>query len=555
MQWKRQGKGLLTATSTGREEQSADVLSQEVTAVQAAPPALEQKPHSLGTKIMRSVVFGGLRYVFIAPIPFIMTPLILHKIGVAGYGTWAVFLAVNGLTSLADLGLVGTLSKFVAEYHARRDFPALGRLLGSGLTLFLLLDLVLSTAVWFASPLLVERLFRGSMIPGAELVSLLRCFLIVIAANILSQLFASVTTGLQRLDLTHIMSAANAIMSAGFAAVLLLRGAGLHGLVYGYIGSAVLTIAVYIVLVRKLLPHVALNPFLFNRTEARKMFGYSLRLYITQAAVAVHNQVEKVFLAIFIGVAPVGWYDIASDTALKLRGAIGLILSPVLPAASELDALGDKSRMRELYYRSHKYLALVGVPVVCFMAAVSRRFVELWLGPHLTMISLPLAVLLAVNFFNLATGPGFMIFAGTGNLGPGVRSALLAIVLNIFLSLGLIYRFGFTGAVIGTAGALTLASAYFMMLFHRETGFPVIRILREGYLKPAVVSVVVLCSILAIRSPKNLSWFGLVGMGLVFGALYSFFILQSGFFDEYDWNKVQFFVPLARHARRIVRIA
>jgi len=58
---------------------------------------------TLGTKIVRSVVFGGLRYVFIAPIPFIMTPLILHRIGVAGYGTWAVFLAINGLTSLADL--------------------------------------------------------------------------------------------------------------------------------------------------------------------------------------------------------------------------------------------------------------------------------------------------------------------------------------------------------------------------------------------------------------------------------------------------------------------
>src|SRR5258708_22621017 len=135
------------------------------------------------------------------------------------------------------------------------------------------------------------------------------------------------------------------------------------------------------------------------------MFGYSLRLYLTQAAVAVHNQVEKVLLALLVGVAAVGWYDIASDIALKMRGTVGLILSPVLPAASELSALGDESRTKELYYRSHKYLALGGVPVVCFVAAVSHRFVELWLGPNLTMIALPLSVLLAVNFFNLATGP------------------------------------------------------------------------------------------------------------------------------------------------------
>jgi O-antigen/teichoic acid export membrane protein len=531
------------------------MLTGETKEANAKSAGSDLAPRSLGNKIMRSVVFGGLRYVFIAPIPFIMTPLILHRIGVEGYGTWAVFLAINGLTSLADLGLVGTLSKFVAEYYARQDFDALARLMGSGLALFLLLDLVIGVAVWCASQLLVARLFRGGTTPNAELVLLLRCFLIVIAANILSQLFASVTSGLQRLDLTHMVSAANVIMNAVFGGVLLLRGVGLRGLVYGYVGSAILTIGVYLILVRKLLPQVPLNPLRVDRTEARKMFGYSVRLYITQAAVVVHNQVEKVFLALLVGVASVGWYDIASDVALKMRGIIGLILSPVFPAASELNALGDQSRMKELYYRSHKYLALVGVPVVCYVAAVSNRFVALWLGPHLKMIALPLSILLAVNFFNLTSGPGFMIFAGSGNLRPGVQSAILAIVLNVILSLGLIYKFGFAGAVMGTAGALIIASAYFMAVFHRQSGYPVFRVLKESYLKPILFSILLLALILAIHPTKSLSWFGLAVMGVVFGLSYSAVILQSGFFDEYDWGKIESFVPMARQARRLCRIA
>ena len=542
-------------TGVREEEQYPGMLTEEIKQDNTTSIALASPPRSLGTKIMRSVVFGGLRYVFVAPIPFIMTPLILHKIGVTGYGTWAVFLAINGLTSLADLGLVGTLSKFVAEYYARQDFAALARLLGSGLALFLLLDLLIGSAVWGASPLLVKRLFHGSVVPGAELIVLLRCFLIVIAANILSQVFASVTTGLQRLDLTHMVGGANTIMSAVFGAVLLLRGGGLRGLVYGYIASAILTIAIYLILVRKLLPQIILNPMRFDRSEAKKMFGYSLRLYVTQAAVVVHNQVEKLFLAMLVGVAAVGWYDIASDIALKLRGAIGLVLSPVFPAASELNALDDQSRMKELYYRSHKYLALVGVPVVCYVAAVSNRFVALWLGPKLGMIALPLSILLAVNFFNLATGPGFMIFAGTGNLRPGIQSAILAIVLNVPLSLGLIYKFGFAGAVMGTAGALILASAYFMAVFHRESGYPAFRVLKESYFKPALCSVLLLAVILVIHPARSLSWFGLVEMGVVFGLLYFALILQSGFFDEYDWGKIENFMPMARHARRLCRIA
>jgi O-antigen/teichoic acid export membrane protein len=519
------------------------------------PGSTVLNPRPLGAKIMRSVVFGGLRYIFIAPIPFVMTPLILHRIGVAGYGTWAVFLAINGLTSMADLGLVGTLSKFVAEYHARRNFPALSRLLGSGLTLFLLLDVIIGGVLWCATPLLARRLFHGTTMSSAELIVLFRCFLIVIATNILTQLFASVTSGLQRLDLTNLIGAANVVCSALFAGLLLLRGWGLRGLVYGYIASGILTVGIYLIVVRRLLPQVALNPLLFDRSEVRKMFGYSLRLYITQAAVVVHNQVEKVFLAVLTGVGPVGWYDIASDIALKIRGAIGFILSPVLPAASELDALGDESRMKELYYRTHKYLALCGVPTVFYIIAISNRFVELWLGPGMRMISLPLSVLLAANFFNLATGPGFLILAGRGYMKPGIQSALLGLSLNLVLSLGLIYELGFAGAVLGTLVSLVIASSYFILLFHRHTGYSLLRMVEESYFKPILCSTLILAGLLAVCPTTSLSWFGLAGMGFVFGITYAVAILLVHFFDEYDWIKIEGFIPLARYARRKGRIA
>jgi peptidoglycan biosynthesis protein MviN/MurJ (putative lipid II flippase) len=148
-----------------------------------------------------------------------------------------------------------------------------------------------------------------------------------------------------------------------------------------------------------------------------------------------------------------------------------------------------------------------------------------------------------------------MIFAGSGNLKPGVQSAILAIVLNVLLSLGLIYKFGFAGAVMGTAGALILASAYFMAVFHRQSGYPIFRVLQESYFKPTLCSVLLLTLILVIHPTKSLSWFGLIGMGVVFGVLYSSVILRSGFFDEYDWNKIEGFLPLARRTRRLCRIA
>jgi O-antigen/teichoic acid export membrane protein len=509
---------------------------------------------SLGKQIIRNVLFGGLRYALVVPIPFVMTPLILHEIGVTGYGTWAVFLAINGLTSLADLGLVGTLSKFVAEYHATRDFAGLSKALNSGLGLFLLIDVAIGMALWIVTPVLAKQLFHGSTVPQHELVLLLKLFLIVIAANILTQLFASVTTGLQRLDLTNMISAGNVLLSAVFAGFLLLRGWGLRGLVYGYCASAVLTVVVYMVVIRKLLPQVVPNPLGFDRMEAKKLFSFSLRLYITQAAVAVHNQLEKVYLGMLVGVSAVGWYDMASDIALKARNGLGVILGPVLPAASELHALEDGARMRELFYRAHKYLALLGVPVVCYVVTISHRFVELWVGPSLTIVALPLSILLVVNFFNLATGPGFLIFAGMGDLGPGIQSATFGVVLNVALSFGLIYKFGFAGAVLGTSASIVLASIFFMAVFHHRSGYPIWRVLREGYLKAAAYSIPILLILSRIFPARSLSWYGMVGVGLCFCIMYSTVVLLTGFFDDYDWSKIESFLPPVRYARKRVRI-
>src|SRR5579864_4937507 len=97
---------------------------------------LKIKTASLGTKVVRNVLFSGARLVVLAPLPFILVPYFLKKLGTSGYGTWAVFLAVSGLTSAADFGLITTLSKHVAEYYATKDFGALNQVVNTGFVVY-----------------------------------------------------------------------------------------------------------------------------------------------------------------------------------------------------------------------------------------------------------------------------------------------------------------------------------------------------------------------------------------------------------------------------------
>jgi O-antigen/teichoic acid export membrane protein len=514
---------------------------------------LDDKP--LSAKIARNIAFGGVRALVIAPVPFLLTPLILRKIGAVGYGTWAVFVMLASLTSLADLGLVGTLSKHVAEYYAHRDYQQLNRLLNTGLVVFGILASFVVTVLWIASGKVVGFLFRDSFLARVELLSLFHCLLILIGVNILMFLSSSVTTGLQRIDLTNILSAFNVVCAAVAGSLLLLAGWGLRGLVYGSVGSAVVTFLIYLWLVRRLLPEIRLNPLLADIHEAKKIFAFSWRMYLVQASAAIHSHIEKVFLALFVGVAAVGLYDIASDVALKLRSVPGLLLSPILPAAAELDARGRGEKLTELYYRAHKYLAFIGVPLVFYVVAISNRFVDLWIGPNLKTLAVPISALLLANFFSQATGPGYLIFLGRGILNPGVYSAFIGIGLNIPLSFILIRSYGFGGAVVGTCVSLIAATASFVYLFHRRTGNSFVRLMREAYLKPVISSVTLLYILILVRPTSNLTWLGLFLLGVIFAIAYTLGLLFVQFFDRYDWDKIESVVPIARLARRIIPVA
>ncbi len=515
--------------------------------------APEQK--SVRAKLVRNVVFSGLRTILLWPVPFLLIPFILGKVGTAGYGTWALFLAVINLTALADLGLGGTLTKQVAEHYANDDFEALSGLINTALVLYLALALILVALLWLGSGYLLSWMFRGSTSSPSELLRLWPCLLAITGLNILTMPLYSVVTGVQRMDLSTACGVVCTLCSAALTVMLLLSGWGLLGLLWATLLSTLLTALLLGWMVHRLLPQVALSPLRFRWVEVKDILRFSLQLYIVQMTVAIQGQVEKLYLAWFVGVVPVGWYSIASDVGLKMRRVPELLLSPVIAAASELDARGDERRVEELYHRLHKYLACVGVPLVLYVFAVSGRFVDLWLGPQFHMVALPVIVLVWVNFLNLTTGPGSLILVGKGLLKPAVNATLIGLFLIVTLSFVLISQLGFSGAVLGILIAVVVATALFVYWFYRLTRYPFGRVLREAYWKPAACSLVPLAILMLVAPPGRLGWVGLSVHAMAFVILYFSGLLLARFFDLFDLAQVESFLPLARVARRIMPAA
>lgn len=499
-----------------------------------SPPAEPHTPgrRPLGAQIVRNVAFSGLRLFVLAVLPLVMTPLYLRHLGAGDYGTWAVFLAAINLTALADLGLAGTLSKHVAEASARRDESGLGRILGAGLALYATIAMTLAVAMWWGSPLIASALTGTNPRPLEELVTLWRYVGLVVAINVMSLMFSSVLVGMQRLDLMSLVQAGNAALAAALSVALLSAGWSLQALPAAALLAGVLTLLAYATLARATIPRLHLGRVVARWADIRELMSFSLKLHVTQVAVTIHNQVEKIYLAALVAVTPVGWYEIAAEFA-RLRHIPNVVLSPVMPAAAELHALGDSRRVGELFRRAHRYLAFASFPLLGLASVVASDFMAVWLGPDFRFLAVPGLALLAVGLVNLATGPSFLILVARGDLGPGIRSAVVGMALNVALSYVLIRLMGFPGAVVGTCLSLGVAALFFLAISSRRLGFSLRDAMRASYPKPFAAAGISAALTWFLLGPRS-TWLELLGSALAFTTLYIIFLAATRFFDEED---------------------
>jgi O-antigen/teichoic acid export membrane protein len=508
-------------------------------------------PHErpLGTKIIRNTVSGALRLVVLAPIPFLLTPFLLRHVGTAGFGIWAVLLSFNGLTALADLGIVGTLTKHVSEHYTHRDYVSLSRVISAGILMFSVIAVLCVLVINAASGFIISVFFRQSPIPLSQLQQVIRLLSFAIALNLLALPFASVISGLQRLDLTNVLWALNAIITAIAAAIFVELGKGIPGLVVAIVLTSAILFLLNVILAWHLLPQLRIRPGLLRVADLRTLSVFSLQVYVVQVMAAVYFHTEKLLLAHFAGPTPVGWYEIGSDLALKLRNAPALLMTPLMPAAAELEARRDDVRTSELYYRSHKYLAFIGMAMFTIVWLLAHRFVDLWLGPGFSATARALVVLTGVQIANLAGGPALLILVGRGTLGPAVRFALVGMFGTVIVSSILISRWGFAGALYGTAISVLSATAYLIVMFHREMSF-CFRRLVPIYGKSLLWGACLAAGASLVVPVPQLHWPGLISTAAAIVFAHAGGLVLLRYFDAFDLTVLERFLPVPETLRR-----
>lgn len=460
-------------------------------------------------------------------IAFVMTPVMLGYLGRNGYGTWSLVVGLVAFTSFAYMGIGGALNRHVAAAAAESDHRRLRGLTSSALVIHLGLGLACFGLFVLPWPWLYRWLLADAPVGRDALfwtyLALLGGFVCAIAGTT----WSSFLSGLQREGIRNGVVLLSRVVMAGLGWLLLWRGWGVLGLgLAALVGEVVrlvgLAAAAWVV-------HPASRPrlALVERAELRRLLGFSLQLFSAGVAIVVFVQVDKIILNEFVDKAAVAVYAVISQLCLQLRNVPLLMMHPTLAAMSDLQALGDRARLKRLLDRTHAYGAAVAVLLFGGTVVLGPSFLELWVGDQVGP-SMPLA---AWGVRLLAVGHGLSALSlAAQNLAVAVhRPHLLrngngiAAALNLVGSLGLVVLLGFRGVIIASAVSLACGGAWLVVVLHRrEVDLGLLSSLVRSLVAPVVgFAAATVVVVLAGWAVPRLTWMSWVAGGILFTGVYA----------------------------------
>jgi len=444
-------------------------------------------PEDISQKILRNTSFNILARIVRTGVYLVIIPVIIYHVGETRYGIWVILFAFVDYFSLLDLGFGAATIKYTADNYTRNDISRIGQTLITALLFYLLLLPIIIIPIFLAERII--WFFNVSPENFKEAVFVLRGVLLIFAFTQITGVFRNILIGIQRIDIQNLCEIVNTFMY-GVGVILVLRhGLGLKGLVLLIGGLRFILVAAHTLCVFKLVPGIRGGLRHSSGKMFKEFFKYGIKLQITTISGLFNFQLDKLLIGHFLRLELVTFYQLGSKIALFIREVPSVFLSPLIPASAELSAVCDHARLEAMHLRGSKYITLLAAPIAVFLGTMAPTVMLIWMGtndyPHAI---LAIRILAIGYFFNIITGVTTSMVRGIGILGYEMYASLFIALTNLVLSLVLIIKIGFVGALIGTAVAMSVGNMFYIYRFsqYMETAF--VSFLKDTFIKPVSIA-------------------------------------------------------------------
>jgi len=392
----------------------------------------------------KNAVWSSTDHLVLLLLYLVATPFFVHKLGVDKYGIWMLVNAFFGFSWIMAFGLSDATIKYVSKYRALGDQASVVRVIRSTLTLYGILGLLAAVVTFFASPFLINHVFKVQPQNLSLAIASLQIGGVGILARFVDNVFLSVLQGYERYDLAAKISAPTNIFTIVVSLIGVLMGFGLIGILWASVLILVASsVAKAVVARRAFTPGLRFFPII-NREAVKEIFGFGFFSWLQSLGGILLAQADRFIIASLLGTSVLTYYSVCLQLAQQIHAFLARAVGFLFPLASVAKESGELGTMRDVYFKSLHFVTIcavgIGLPIFIF----SENILALWVGAEFASHAAGILRILALSFTILATsivpynflnGAGYVRLNTLFGIISGGIVALATLLLIPFLGL------------------------------------------------------------------------------------------------------------------------
>lgn len=394
-------------------------------------------------------------------------PFLISRLGQGEYGVYKIISSLISSVTILDLGIGGTILRYIAKFNAEKDeknlsnFSAMGFIEATGLSVIMLF---VGVIIFFSIDSMYGNSLTATELSKAKELFLL--FLVILVLSTYEKVFFGIVAGCEHYAFANTLKLLRIVLKLVISVILLLKISDSAILLIVDIVLLVVIMAVQFNYIRKKIG-IKIRFHYWDKSLFGQSFKYTFLTFIQSVAVQFNGNLDNMVIGSVMGAVEVAVYSVG----LQLYGMFeqfALAFSDLmLPSVSKQIAQGADNRQLEdtvIKIGRFEFMALGGA-LGAFLV-IGREFVILWLGESYLYAWTVAVILMVPTLFPLIQNVCLSIIRAKNKIGFRTAAVCIMAFFNLVITVVGVKKFGSIAACIGTVIGLIGANIIAMNIYY-----------------------------------------------------------------------------------------
>lgn len=450
----------------------------------------------MANQVAKNVLVNFLGRGWGALLSIAFTPIYIKFLGIEAYGLIGVFITLQTLLAILDMGLGTAANREMAVLSGcEENMPQIRNFVRTLEWIYWGMAICIAIVVGLLAYPIAHTWVTPQVLQAQEINTAIILMGIVLAVQWPTGLYGGALMGLQKQTSLNVISALFSTIRSVGAVIVLWKISS--SVVSFFLWNALVIVIQTLVTAGYLwkeIQHTTAHKPRFDRDLLHGTKKFAVEMSVVTLMAVAFTQLDKIVLSRVLTLEFFGYYYAASVAAGSLYILISPIFSAIFPKFSQLVNQQDRGKIRLLYDQASQLMAVTILPLMMILVFFSYDLLLTWTHSELTAQNgmVVLSLLAIGNALNGLMNVPYALQLATGDAKPILKINMVLIAISTPSIIFLANAWGGVGAAIAWVGytlAFLVINTYivnkkFIYLDRRSW-------IWNGFLKPVSIAFVV----------------------------------------------------------------